>query len=111
MDNINYFSSFIGHYTSSIIKCRPISTIAAQQLLIDSQTLHSVLINLPQIGSSITRKAPLSFTKLVSSGMGHVENILKAVMADHNDPEMFIQNFKTLLPDGDADTFKKVRFQ
>lgn len=40
--------------------------------------------------------------------MTHAENILKAVMADHQDPEQFIHNFKTLLPDGDADTFKKV---
>lgn len=106
---MSIFSSFIGRYTSTICKCKPISAIAAQQLLIDTQTLHTVLISLPSIGSSITRKAPLSYTKLVASGMGHAENILKAVMADHIDPEQFIHQFKTLLPDGDADTFKKVK--
>ena len=44
----------------------------------------------------------------LAKGMTHAENILKAVMADHHEPEQFIQNFKTLLPEGDADTFKKV---
>ena len=104
-----YFSSFIGRFTSSLCKCKPISPVAAQQLLVDAQTLHSVLLGLPSIGSSINRKAPLSYTKLVTSGMTAAENILKAVMADHSDPEQFIHNFKTLLPDGDADVFKKVK--
>ena len=40
--------------------------------------------------------------------MCHAENILKVAMNDHNDPAQFIQNFKTLLPDGDADTFKRI---
>ena len=44
----------------------------------------------------------------LAKGMTHAENILKAAMADHHEPEQFIQNFKTLLPEGDADTFKKV---
>ena len=42
----------------------------------------------------------------LAKGMTHAENILKAAMADHHEPEQFIQNFKTLLPEGDADTFK-----
>ncbi|CAG5085345.1 Oidioi.mRNA.OKI2018_I69.PAR.g10870.t1.cds [Oikopleura dioica] len=105
---IKFASSFIGRFTSTLFKCKPISTIPAQQLLIDTQVLHSALLNLPSIGSSITRKPPLSYTKTVSSKMCHAENILKVAMNDHNDPTQFIQNFKTLLPDGDADTFKRI---
>ncbi|CBY25138.1 unnamed protein product [Oikopleura dioica] len=105
---IKFASSFIGRFTSTLFKCKPISTIPAQQLLIDTQVLHSALLNLPSIGSSISRKPPISFTKTVSSKMCHAENILKAAMNDHNDPAQFIQNFKTLLPDGDADTFKRI---
>lgn len=105
---IKFASCFIGRFTSTLCKCKPISTIPAQQLLIDTQVLHSALLGLPSTGSSITRKPPISYTKTVSTKMFHAENILKVAMSDHNDPAQFIQNFKTLLPDADADTFKKI---
>ena len=51
----------------------------------------------------------VSYTKLVDSGMNRIECILRVLMADHNNASNFIADYRQLLPDGDFDTFKKVK--
>ena len=42
--------------------------------------------------------------------MGRIENILKVLMSDHSNAPNYISNYRNLIPDGDFDTFKKVKF-
>ena len=41
--------------------------------------------------------------------MGRIENILKVLMSDHSNAPNYISNYRNLIPDGDFDTFKKVK--
>lgn len=47
------------------------------QLLLDTHSLKTVLLDLPSIGSQVVRKAPASYTKIVVKGMTRAEMILK----------------------------------
>ena len=62
------------------------STVGAEQLLLDAHSLKTVLLDLPSIGSAVSRKAPASYTKIVVKGMTRAEMILKVVMAPAADP-------------------------
>lgn len=47
------------------------------QLLLDTHSLKTVLLDMPSIGSQVLRKAPASYTKIVVKGMTRAEMILK----------------------------------
>lgn len=47
------------------------------QLLLDTHSLKTVLLDLPSIGCQVLRKAPASYTKIVVKGMTRAEMILK----------------------------------
>lgn len=49
----------------------------SEQLLLDTHSLKTVLLDLPSIGSQVVRKAPASYTKIVVKGMTRAEMILK----------------------------------
>lgn len=49
------------------------------QLLLDTHSLKTVLLDLPSIGSQVLRKAPASYTKIVVKGMTRAEMILKVM--------------------------------
>jgi len=51
-------SSFIGRFNSTLCKLRSISRNGGHQLLNDVQILHSLLLEMPSLGSSINRKPP-----------------------------------------------------
>uniref|UniRef100_A0A8D2L3G3 Vps53 C-terminal domain-containing protein n=2 Tax=Varanus komodoensis TaxID=61221 RepID=A0A8D2L3G3_VARKO len=67
-----------------------------------------VLLELPSIGSQVVRTAPASYTKIVVKGMTRAEMILKVVMAPHEPPVVFADNYIKLLADCNTDTFQKV---
>lgn len=54
--------------------------ILPHQLLLDTHSLKTVLLDLPSIGSQVLRKAPASYTKIVVKGMTRAEMILKVRM-------------------------------
>uniref|UniRef100_A0A8C7RAW3 Vacuolar protein sorting-associated protein 53 homolog n=1 Tax=Oncorhynchus mykiss TaxID=8022 RepID=A0A8C7RAW3_ONCMY len=77
------------------------------QLLLDTHSLKTVLLDLPSIGSQVVRKAPASYTKIVVKGMTRAEMILKVVMAPHEPSVVFVDNYIKLLADGNPETFQK----
>uniref|UniRef100_A0A3B3X241 Vacuolar protein sorting-associated protein 53 homolog n=1 Tax=Poecilia mexicana TaxID=48701 RepID=A0A3B3X241_9TELE len=82
--------------------------IFLHQLLLDTHSLKTVLLDLPSIGSQVLRKAPASYTKIVVKGMTRAEMILKVVMAPHEPPVVFVDNYIKLLADGNPETFQKI---
>jgi hypothetical protein len=52
------YSAFIPKFIQHIYKCKPVSTVGAEQLLLDTHMLKTVLLDLPSIGSQVNRKAP-----------------------------------------------------
>nr|XP_054749550.1 vacuolar protein sorting-associated protein 53 homolog [Lytechinus pictus] len=105
---IKFANSFIPRFISHIYKCKPISTVGAEQLLLDTHSLKTVLLDLPSIGSQVTRKAPASYTKIVVKGMTKAEMILKVVMSPQDPVEAFVDNYIKLIADTDTSNFQKL---
>lgn len=103
---VKFANSFIPKFIQNIYKCKPISDVGAEQLLLDTHSLKTVLLELPSIGSQVNRKAPASFTKVVK-GMTKAELILKAFMSP-SEPKMFTEQYLKLLPDCQLSEFYKV---
>ncbi|CDQ78121.1 unnamed protein product [Oncorhynchus mykiss] len=74
---IKFTNSFIPKFINHLFRCKPISMVGAEQLLLDTHSLKTVLLDLPSIGSQVVRKAPASYTKIVVKGMTRAEMILK----------------------------------
>ncbi|TKS81105.1 Vacuolar protein sorting-associated protein 53 -like protein [Collichthys lucidus] len=103
-----FSTSFIPKFINHLFRCKPISMVGAEQLLLDTHSLKTVLLDLPSIGSQVLRKAPASYTKIVVKGMTRAEMILKVVMAPHEPPVVFVDNYIKLLADGNPETFQKI---
>ncbi|XP_023836556.1 vacuolar protein sorting-associated protein 53 homolog isoform X2 [Salvelinus sp. IW2-2015] len=104
---IKFTNSFIPKFINHLFRCKPISMVGAEQLLLDTHSLKTVLLDLPSIGSQVVRKAPASYTKIVVKGMTRAEMILKVVMAPHEPSVVFVDNYIKLLADGNPETFQK----
>ncbi|PNI23229.1 VPS53 isoform 5 [Pan troglodytes] len=105
---VKFANSFIPKFITHLFKCKPISMVGAEQLLLDTHSLKMVLLDLPSIGSQVVRKAPASYTKIVVKGMTRAEMILKVVMAPHEPLVVFVDNYIKLLTDCNAETFQKI---
>uniref|UniRef100_A0A3Q1JCX9 Vacuolar protein sorting-associated protein 53 homolog n=1 Tax=Anabas testudineus TaxID=64144 RepID=A0A3Q1JCX9_ANATE len=105
---IKFTNSFIPKFINHLFRCKPISMVGAEQLLLDTHSLKTVLLDLPSIGSQVLRKAPASYTKIVVKAMTRAEMILKVVMAPHEPPVVFVDNYIKLLADGNPETFQKI---
>uniref|UniRef100_A0A4X2KGD7 Vacuolar protein sorting-associated protein 53 homolog n=1 Tax=Vombatus ursinus TaxID=29139 RepID=A0A4X2KGD7_VOMUR len=105
---IKFANSFMPKFINHLFKCKPISMVGAEQLLLDTHSLKMVLLDLPSIGSQVVRKAPASYTKIVVKGMTRAEMILKVVMAPHEPLVVFVDNLIKLLTDCNTETFQKI---
>lgn len=106
---IRFANSFIPKFIQNIYKCKPISTVGSEQLLLDTHMLKTALLELPSIGSEVKRQAPTTYTKVVIKLMTKAEMILKLVMAPlDNNLEGFVSQFVQLLPESTLAEFHKV---
>lgn len=105
---VHFASSFIPRLINQLFKCKPVSPIGAEQLLLDTHSLKMVLLDLPLLESQVARKAPASYTKIVVKGMTKAEMLLKMVLAPHEPAESFVDHYAKLLPESDAQEFQKV---
>ncbi|XP_014210535.1 vacuolar protein sorting-associated protein 53 homolog [Copidosoma floridanum] len=105
---VKFVSSFIPKLTQQIFKCKPLSTVGAEQLLLDVHMLKTALLDLPSTGCQIQRKAPVPYTKVVIKGMTIAEMILKIVMSPTESPSAFVDQCRKLLPDLKIPEFQKI---
>ncbi|XP_018561685.1 vacuolar protein sorting-associated protein 53 homolog [Anoplophora glabripennis] len=105
---IKFANSFIPKFIQNIYKCKPINTEGAEQLLLDTHMLKTVLLNLPSISSQINRQAPAAYSKVVTKGMTKAEMILKVVMTPLDPPKNFVEQYKKLLPECQLTEFYKI---
>lgn len=105
---IKFANSFIPKFVQNIYKCKPINTEGAEQLLLDTHMLKTVLLNLPSIASHINRPAPASYTKVVTKGMTKGEMILKVVMTPVDPSKSFVEQYRKLLPECQLNDFHKI---
>ncbi|XP_015374387.1 PREDICTED: vacuolar protein sorting-associated protein 53 homolog [Diuraphis noxia] len=101
--------SFIPKFIQHLYKCKPLSNIGAEQLLLDTHSLKTILLDLPSMNLDDNRKAPASYTKVVVKGMTKAEMILKLVMAPTiKHYTSFVDQYLKLLPESDMTEFQKI---
>ncbi|KAA8594223.1 hypothetical protein FQN60_005057, partial [Etheostoma spectabile] len=93
---IKFTNSFIPKFINHLFRCKPISMVGAEQLLLDTHSLKTVLLDLPSIGSQVLRKAPASYTKIVVKGMTRAEMILKGLK--RSEQSSMLELFRQRLP-------------
>lgn len=103
--NANYTTSNVSNASnaasfSNIMGC--------EQLLLDTHSLKTILLDLPSIGSQVKRKAPASYTKVVVKGMTKAEMIIKIVMQSVAPAQAFIEHYMKLLPESSFVEFNKI---
>ncbi|TPX31611.1 hypothetical protein SmJEL517_g05106 [Synchytrium microbalum] len=116
LTNHKYYRTFCDKFSESILskwhnviyKCKPISEIGAEQMLLDTQGLRGILIEMANIGSDPTHQAPATYIKILSKGVTKIEQLLKVVMSPHEPPEGLVQNYILLFNDPSVANFSKV---
>ncbi|KAF7258691.1 hypothetical protein EG68_03715 [Paragonimus skrjabini miyazakii] len=133
---IKFAGALITRFTVSLYRCKPVNTFGAEQLLLDTQSLKSALLQMPVFGAKFSQAPPRSFTNLVHEGMGRAERIIKAVMlpvgsagssqlvnsesthstasgfimgpVDESAAQVFLTSYRQLLPDATSADLQKV---
>lgn len=105
---IRFANSFIPKFIQHVYRCKPLSTVGSEQLLLDTHMLKTALLELPGAGSAVRRPAPATYTKVVIKLMTKAEMILKLVMAPLGSGEAFAAQFLALLPDASLQDFHRV---
>jgi len=117
---LKFSTSFIGKFLSQVYKCKPMGTVGAEQLLLDTHSLKTVLLSLPTMESeqhSLAhlgqqgvqgRKAPQAYTKVVVKGMTRAEMLLKVVMSPAEPKENFVDQYRRLVGEPDSSELAKL---
>lgn len=100
--------SFVSRFAANLTRCKPISEIGAEQMLLDTQAVKSFLIEIPNLGLETTVAVPTSFVKFVNRGLGKVETILKTAMSPHEPYDMFIDHYFLLISDRHLGNFQRI---
>ena len=109
----SYFNNFclklatevLVKYLDIIMKQKKISEMGTQQLLLDTYSLKTMLMQLHNLGNKNSEKSssstkvttPLMYSKLVASRSAYIETILKLLGTPE---ELLIERFKIMLPEG-----------
>ncbi|RNA01236.1 vacuolar sorting-associated 53 -like protein, partial [Brachionus plicatilis] len=107
-DQSSYITSIIGHLKHFVPLCKLISQAGIEQLLLDTHSLKTALMEMPTFNAGIARKAPSTYTKIVLKEMGRGEMILKSVMTPGEPIVAFVENYLRLVGDNDPETFRSV---
>jgi flagellar hook-basal body complex protein FliE len=100
----SFVGSFIPRIIENIYKCRQISEIAAEQLLLDMTSIKTILADLPTLSQS-GGDPPRRYVKYVNRAMGKAEVLLKLVITPQ---ESLVETYQALVTDGTEADFQRV---
>ncbi|KAI4302260.1 hypothetical protein MLD38_038034 [Melastoma candidum] len=106
-----YFQFFLDKLASSlgprffanIFKCKQVSETGAQQMLLDTQAIKTILLEIPSLGRQTAGAA--SYSKFVSREMSKAEALLKVILSP---VESVADTYRALLPEGTPMEFQRV---
>ena len=110
---IKFVSTFIPKFISNLYKCKAVGTVGAEQLLRDTHSLKTALLDLPSLVvvgkvQPFGRKAPQAFTKVVVQGMKRAEMILKVVMSPMESARAFVVQYMRLVQSTESTELSKL---
>lgn len=106
-----YFQFFLDKLASSlgprfylnIFKCKHISETGAQQMLLDTQAVKTILQDIPSLGRQTSGAA--SYSKFVSREMSKAEALLKVILSPL---DSVADTYRALLPEGTPSEFQRI---
>ncbi|CAF0997701.1 unnamed protein product [Brachionus calyciflorus] len=103
-----FANNLMHKYLNNIFKCKLVSQAGIEQLLLDTHSLKTALMDMPTVNSSVSRKAPSTYSKIILKEMGRAEMILKSLMTPGEPAVAFVDNYLRLITDHDLETFRAV---
>ncbi|KAK9820837.1 hypothetical protein WJX81_002519 [Elliptochloris bilobata] len=97
-------ASFCPRFYETIFRCRKVGEAGSQQLLLDTQAIKALLLDLPSAGR-LEEAAGARLAAAVGREMGRAEALLKVVGSR---PENLADNFFTLLPTATPADFQRI---
>ncbi|MCJ1393835.1 Vacuolar protein sorting-associated protein 53 [Xylographa bjoerkii] len=94
--------------TANIIQCRPISEIAAEQMLLDSYVLTKGFEELLTLSAPHGTAAPAGYVKRVQHTMGRLSPLLKTLQVRPSPPEVLVQAYLIHVADKSDVNFRKI---
>ncbi|KAK7082196.1 Vacuolar protein sorting-associated protein 53 [Halocaridina rubra] len=70
-------AAIVNKFVQQLYKCRPISGVGCEQLLLDCHALKAVMLQLPVVNSQVRRDPPQAYTRMVGRGMARAELVLQ----------------------------------
>ncbi|PIN07297.1 Late Golgi protein sorting complex, subunit Vps53 [Handroanthus impetiginosus] len=106
-----YFQFFLDKLASSlaprfylnIFKCKHISETGAQQMLLDTQAVKTILLDIPSLGKQ--NSAAAGYSKFVSREMSKAEAVLKVILSPI---DSVADTYCALLPEGTPSEFQRI---
>ncbi|XP_020587390.1 vacuolar protein sorting-associated protein 53 A [Phalaenopsis equestris] len=87
----------------NIYKCRHISETGAQQMLLDTQAVKTILLDIPTLGKQSTVAA--GYSKFVNREMSKAEALLKVILSP---VDSVANTYRALLPEGTPLEFQRI---
>ncbi|KAK8487989.1 hypothetical protein V6N12_074485 [Hibiscus sabdariffa] len=106
-----YFQFFLDKLASSvgprfymnIFKCKQISETGAQQMLLDTQAVKTILLEIPSLARQTSGAA--GYSKFVSREMSKAEALLKVILSP---VDSVADTYRALLPEGTPMEFQRI---
>ncbi|KAJ6864141.1 vacuolar protein sorting-associated protein 53 A [Populus alba x Populus x berolinensis] len=96
-------SSLGPRFFATIFKCKQISETGAQQMLLDTQAVKTILLEVPSLGRQTSSSA--SYSKFVSREMSKAEALLKVILSP---VDSVADTYRALLPEGTPMEFQRI---
>ncbi|CAB4479421.1 uncharacterized protein OCT59_027868 [Rhizophagus irregularis] len=103
-----FVESFVSKIINNLSKCKPISEVGAEQMLLDIHAMKTYILEMPTMGMENSAPPSTTFTKIVNKGIGKIETILKAILTPHDPSEGLVENYLLLIGDKNINNFQKI---
>ncbi|XP_044478748.1 vacuolar protein sorting-associated protein 53 A-like isoform X3 [Mangifera indica] len=96
-------SSLGPRFYANIFKCKHISETGAQQMLLDTQAVKTILLDIPMLARRSSSAA--NYSKFVSREMSKAEALLKVILSP---VDSVADTYRALLPEGTPMEFQRI---
>ncbi|PIA33327.1 hypothetical protein AQUCO_04100028v1 [Aquilegia coerulea] len=96
-------ASLAPRFYQNIYKCKHIPETGAQQMLLDTQAIKTILLDIPALGRQSTSAS--NYSKFVSREMSKAEALLKVILSPVDSVE---DTYRALLPEGTPLEFQRI---
>ncbi|ODQ66523.1 hypothetical protein NADFUDRAFT_82314 [Nadsonia fulvescens var. elongata DSM 6958] len=100
--------SVIAKFLLSVVACKPLSEIAAEQMLLDLYVLKSAFLKMPKFSPDINEAPSSNYSKHVNALLKKPETLLKVILTQISPHESLVQNYFYLIGDRSTENFIKI---